>query len=73
MSAMKDLRRELGLPDGYTLSAEGKKSCHLQVYRPDGKVLRSVEGLPIVVSLTPSDWRGRKNEKARIRKALEGR
>ncbi len=58
----------LNLPPGYR--TRQAKSGHLEVVRPDGKPLRARGGLPIKVSLTPSDWRTRRNEAARIRRAI---
>lgn len=58
----------LGLPTGYRI--EQQTSSHYRIIRPDGTPLRSAAGIPITVACTPSDWRGRKNEIARIRRAL---
>jgi len=65
-------RRKLDLPDGLRLGAQ-TSGGHVPVLREDGTALRSPSGLPIKVSLTPSDWRSEKNELARIRRALDGR
>ncbi len=59
------------LPHGYRLVQNG--GSHLQVVAPDGSLLRSPTGVPIAVSLSPSDHRTRKNEVARIRRALDAR
>jgi hypothetical protein len=56
------------LPEGYGLIP--LRSGHLGITRPDGERLRSATGLPLCVSLTPSDWRSSQNELARIRRAL---
>lgn len=69
MASWHEVKR-LGLPEGYTLQQQGGSS-HLRVLCPDGTPLRMPNGIPVTVSLTPSDYRTRKNELARIRRALE--
>ena len=64
------MRHRLELPSGLRLGAQPHNG-HLPVLRADGTPLRTATGVPIKVSLTPSDWRTRKNELARIRRALE--
>lgn len=60
----------LKLPPGYTLRV--RPSNHLGVYKPDGTPLRTPSGLPVTTAASPSDWRSRKNETSRIRRAIEG-
>lgn len=68
MSPRRDID-QLGLPEGYTLE-QSPGTAHLRVMCPDGTPLRMPSGIPVVVSLTPSDWRTRKTEASRIKRAL---
>ena len=43
---------------------------HYFIVREDGSLLRTPTGLPIKICSSPSDRRTRKNEMARIRRAL---
>lgn len=67
---MKKSMRRVALPAGTTLGPEHKG--HYAVLGPNGDLLRSRSGLPIKICSTPSDWRSRKNEMARIKRALHG-
>lgn len=66
------MRRRLELPAGLHL-AKPSRSGHVHVLDEAGKPLRMPNGIPIKVSVSPSDWRTQKNELARIRRALGGR
>jgi len=66
---VKEMRRVLGIPDDYQLE-HLHASGHFRILTPDGKVLRTEYGVPITVCNSPSDVRTRKNEAARIRRAL---
>lgn len=62
----------LSLPEGYDW-VKGSADTHVKISCPDGSVLRMPSGIPVACSLTPSDHRTRKNEWARIKKALRAR
>jgi hypothetical protein len=62
----------LSLPPGYDWEG-GSADGHVKIICPDGKVLRMPNGIPVVCSKTPSDYRTRKNEWSRIRTALRAR
>lgn len=66
------MRRQLELPNGLRL-AKPSRSGHVHVLDEAGEPLRMPSGIPIKVSVSPSDWRTQKNELARIRRALEAR
>jgi hypothetical protein len=67
----KNRKIEKLLAPGCTLGEQGK-SGHRYVLGPDGEKLRLPSGLPLMVSVSPSDYRTRKNELARQKKALRG-
>lgn len=57
------------LPPGYTLRRRPRNG-HWVIIRPDGEVLRQANGLPMHVCFSPSDYRTRKNEMAKVKKAI---
>lgn len=68
--SVRRLRGGLELPEGLDV-VPAKRSGHLRVvYRVDGRPLRTETGVPIQIALTPSDHRTRRNELARIRRAM---
>jgi hypothetical protein len=58
------------LPAGYSLEPRGRKN-HPHVIKPDGEVLRTIDGRPIQVSGTPGDWRSLKNDVRLAMRAIE--
>lgn len=62
---LRELLREL--PEGYTIGYGGK---HAIILTPDGSPLRGPNGSKIVVSITPSDFRGQRNAMKQIQEAL---
>ena len=65
------------LPDGsridYQRAGGRKLGKHPVVVLPGEEVLRESGGRPIFICVSPGDWRGQKNEVARIRRALAER
>ena len=63
---------KLGLPPGFRLEKQSGNG-HFYVLDPEGEKLRLPNGMPCQVSYSPSDYRSRRHEAARIRKALQAR
>lgn len=69
---MRGMKGEvIDLPEGFRW--DKRPSNHVAILCPDGTPLRMRSGIPLTLSLTPSDRRTRKNELARVRQALRAR
>jgi hypothetical protein len=62
----------LCLPPGYEWKSDPSPN-HVGIVCPDGSKLRMPNGIPVKCSMTPSDYRTRKTEWSRIKKALRSR
>jgi hypothetical protein len=72
VKSVKDFRKLL--PVGLDVQNIGHGRHGLMVIVIEtGEVLRTETGLPLCVSGSPSDWRSRCNELARIRRAFDAR
>jgi hypothetical protein len=61
------------LPPGSTIERQSPRARHDTVLLPDGSPLRDDRGMPVTIAWSPGDQRTRRNEAAKIRKALRQR
>lgn len=66
------IARQVAVNDGRQTGAR-QIGDHAVIYLPDGSILRTESGMIIKVAGTPGDWRTRRNEISRIRRALRAR